>query len=140
MVKNEFELEVRYYETDQMGIVHHSNYIRYFECARSAMMKELGVPIEYIEAHNIMFPVVSVELHYKHVAKMGDTLKVVTTLLEWPRAKMKFRQEVYNQRGELVCYGDVTLCFLRSDTRVPVRAPEFFLDAISQYFTDDEKK
>lgn len=139
MFKTEFELEVRYYETDQMGIVHHSNYVRYFECARNAMMKDLGLPIEYVEANNIMFPVVSVELKYKHVAKMGDRLRIVTTFLEWPRAKMKFKQEVYNQRGEMVCYGTVVVCFLRADTRLPVRAPQFFLDKIEPYFTPEER-
>ena len=48
MIKTEHYLDVRYYETDQMGIVHHSNYIRYFECGRTDMLKKLGLPIERI--------------------------------------------------------------------------------------------
>ena len=46
MLKSELFLDVRYYETDQMGIVHHSNYVRYFECGRTAMLKELGLPLK----------------------------------------------------------------------------------------------
>ena len=71
MLKSELNLEVRYYETDQMGIVHHSNYIRYFECGRSQMLKELGLPMERIEADGVMTPVVSVECRYKAPARLG---------------------------------------------------------------------
>jgi acyl-CoA thioester hydrolase len=49
MSKFEHYIDVRYYETDQMGIVHHSNYIRYFECGRMAMLKEVGLPMHKIE-------------------------------------------------------------------------------------------
>ena len=70
-MRSELELDVRYYETDQMGIVHHSNYVRYIECGRSDMMKKAGLPIEAIEAAGVMLPVVSVECHYKLPAKMG---------------------------------------------------------------------
>ena len=73
MLKNEHFLDVRYYETDQMGIVHHSNYIRYFECGRTAMLKELGLPIEKIEEAGVMLPVVSVECRYKVPARLGDS-------------------------------------------------------------------
>ena len=46
MLQSEVTFPVRYYETDQMGVVHHSNYIRYFECARNTLMAEGGYPIE----------------------------------------------------------------------------------------------
>ena len=76
MLKSELFLDVRYYETDQMGIVHHSNYVRYFECGRTAMLKELGLPLEKLEETGVMLPVVSVECRYKVPAKLGDTLKL----------------------------------------------------------------
>ncbi len=60
MIKSELEIDVRYYETDQMGIVHHSNYIRYFECGRSDMMAKAGIPIDKIEAAGVVLPVISV--------------------------------------------------------------------------------
>ena len=64
MIKTELELDVRYYETDQMGIVHHSNYIRYFECGRSDMMEKLGLPISEVERAGVVLPVVAVECRY----------------------------------------------------------------------------
>ena len=124
MLKSELFLDVRYYETDQMGIVHHSNYIRYFECGRTAMLKELGLPLEKIEESGVMLPVVSVECRYKVPAKLGDTLRVVSIIDEIPRAKLVIRNEIYNPEGHLVCEGSVTLGFINSETRRPIRCPE----------------
>lgn len=124
MLRFEHFLDVRYYETDQMGIVHHSNYIRYFECGRVAMLKDLGLPIEKIEEAGVMLPVVSVECRYKVPARLGDTLKVVSMIDDVPRAKLVIRAEIFNPAGQLVCEGAVTLGFIHSDTRRPVRCPE----------------
>ena len=85
MYTSETKLDVRYYECDQMGIVHHSNYVRFFECGRNQMMKEIGIPIEKMEQENVMFPVVSVDIHFKLPSRMGDTLRVVTTLTKKPQ-------------------------------------------------------
>ena len=74
MIKSELEIDVRYYETDQMGIVHHSNYIRYFEFGRSDMMAKAGIPIDKIEAAGVVLPVISVECRYRMPAKMGDRI------------------------------------------------------------------
>ena len=61
---------VRYYETDQMAVVHHSNYIRYFEIARNAMMADGGYPIEEFEKDGVVIPVVSVECRFRVPARM----------------------------------------------------------------------
>ncbi len=139
MYISEYKIDVRYYETDTMGIVHHSNYVRYFECGRNEMLKGLNMPIEVMERENYMLPVVSVDIHYKLPARMGDTLRVVTKLSKWPKAKIYLEQEIYNERKELICYGTVVVGFIKGDTRIPTRTPEFFLKNIEPYFTEDEK-
>ena len=132
MLIHEHFLDVRYYETDQMGIVHHSNYIRYFECGRTEMLKELGLPIEKIEEAGVMLPVVSVECRYKVPARLGDTLRIVSVIDEVPRAKLVIRTEIYNPAGQLVCEGEVVLGFINAQTRRPVRCPE----DLAAVFTD----
>ena len=102
MIKTELEIDVRYYETDQMGIVHHSNYIRYFECGRVAMLRDLGFPVEKIEETGVMLPVVSVECRYKVPAKLGETLKIVSMIDEVPRARLVIKTE--NSIGCAVTY------------------------------------
>jgi acyl-CoA thioester hydrolase len=131
MISTELYLDVRYYETDQMGIVHHSNYVRYFECGRTDMLKQLGLPMEKIEASGIMMPVVSIECKYKIPAKLGDTLRIVSIINEEPGAKMTIRSEIYNQDGVLNCEGAVVIGFIDSETRRPVRCPQIFKDMIT---------
>lgn len=116
---------VRYYETDQMGVVHHSNYIRYFEIARDEMMVELGLPIERCEKElGVLVPIVSVECRFRHPARMGDILTASAEVSKVPMAKMLIRQAVYNQDGVLCAEGLVTLGFLDKETFTPVRCPE----------------
>lgn len=124
MVKSEHILDVRYYETDQMGIVHHSNYIRYFECGRNAMLKEMDMPMEKVEASGVMMAVVAVDAKYKVPAKLGDTLRIVSIIDAPPTAKVVVKTEIYNQNEQLVCTGSVTLGFIDAMTRRPVRCPE----------------
>ncbi len=136
MVKFEHFLDVRYYETDQMGIVHHSNYIRYFECARMAMLEEVGLPMHKIEETGIMLPIISVECRYKYPAKLGDKLKVVTYYNELPRAKFTVMSEIYNQDGKLLVEGSVSMGFIDSASRHPVRCPKMLIDIFEKYIKE----
>lgn len=129
-MRSELELDVRYYETDQMGIVHHSNYIRYFECGRSDMMAKAGLPIEKIEESGVMLPIVSVECRYRRPAKMGDRLRIVSIIEKVPAAKLVVRTEIFNQSGDLLADGSVTLGFIDAATRRPVRCPESLASVI----------
>jgi len=116
---------VRYYETDQMAVVHHSNYIRYFEIARDEMMVQLGFPIEKCEKElGVLVPIVSVECHFRHPARMGDVLTATAEVNKVPMAKMVIGQAVYNQDGVLCAEGTVTLGFLNKETFMPTRCPE----------------
>lgn len=133
MGKFEHFLDVRYYETDQMGIVHHSNYIRYFECGRIAMLDEVGLPMHKIEEMGLMMPIISVECRYKYPAKLGDRLKIVTRFDELPRARFTVFSEVYNQDGQLLVEGSVSMGFIDSEARRPVRCPAFLSDLFAQY-------
>lgn len=128
---------VRYYETDQMAVVHHSNYIRYFEIARDEMMVQLGFPIERCEKElGVLVPIVSVECHFRHPARMGDILTATAELDRVPMAKMIIKQAVYNQDGVLCAEGTVTLGFLSSESFTPVRCPEVIAELFEQHIND----
>ena len=72
-----------------MGIVHHSNYIRYFECGRHQFLLDVGLPITELEKSGIMMPVVSVEAHYHTPARMGDILRVVSRVEKERRSGLR---------------------------------------------------
>lgn len=134
MFVSETILEVRYYETDLMGIVHHSNYIRYFETARSKALKDLGLPINKIEELGIMMPVIHVECDYKIPVKMGEEIRIVSSIKDIPRVKIKIDSDIFNFKGEKVATGSVTLGFIHSQSRKPTRAPGFVVEVFAPYF------
>ncbi len=131
-MRTELTLDVRYYETDQMGIVHHSNYIRYFECGRLDLLEKIGLPIHLIEKEGVMLPVISVESKYKVPAKLGDRLTVVSVIDTLPMAKLTIKSEIYNQDGVLLNEGKVVLGFIDAQTRRPVRCPKTLSDVIEK--------
>ena len=132
MLVFETKFPIRYYETDQMGIVHHSNYIRFFECARNVMMESLGYPIQKCEEDGVTIPVVSVECHFKYPAKMGDTVTSVARIAKVPLAKLEVEQAVYNQDGVLCAEGKVVLGFLNKETGHPTRCPDVVRELIEE--------
>ena len=133
MSKFEHFLDVRYYETDQMGIVHHSNYIRYFECGRMAMLEEVGLPMHKIEDAGVMMPITEVECRYRVPAKLGDKLRVVTMINEMPRARLTVHTEIYNQNDQLLSTGSVTMGFIDAVTRRPIRCPQMLVDIFKDH-------
>lgn len=137
MTHYEETFPVRYYETDQMAVVHHSNYIRYFEIARNRMMVEWGFPIERCEKeYGVMIPIVSVACNFKHPARMGDVLTAVAEIDKVPLAKLFVRQAVFNQDGEVCAEGSVVLGFIDAKTFRPVRCPEILSTIIENHLKE----
>ena len=94
---------VHYYETDQMGIVHHSNYIRWMEEARSDYLEKVGYSYVRLEAAGIVSPVVSVSCDYKVSCRFGDTVEVRLKLTGYTGVRCDVEYEMYR-------LGDGTLC------------------------------
>lgn len=136
MITRNIELRVRYYETDMMGIVHHSNYIRFYETARAEMMREFGASYKELEDQGIMMPVLEVSTKYHASAYYDDVLNIKTTLVKIPAVRMIFNYEITNQKGELLNTGEVLLAYMHSDTRRACRAPQWFLDNITKHWTE----
>ena len=124
------EIKVRYCETDQMGIVHHSNYLKFFEFARIEWLEKLNIPYQEIEKNKIILPVVSCELKYLKPLVFGDTFKVKVHCTKKPTSSIEFSYEIFNNSGEKTTEGKTLLAFLNSDSMKPIRCP----DMISKLF------
>ena len=107
----------KYYETDQMGIIHHSNYIRWMEEARVDMLNQLGYPYRRFEELGYISPVLHAECEYKKSVRFDDEVRISVTLKELGRVKFTLRYDIYNmsEGGVLSAYGTTTHCFLRKD-------------------------
>lgn len=116
-----FRRKANYYETDRMDIVHHSNYIRWFEEARVHMLEEIGCPFETIEARGLVNPVLSMECEYKYPVKFADEFQVDCYLTQFNGCKYVVEYVVTNlTTGKLACKGKSSHCFTDVDLK-PVR-------------------
>ena len=130
MLTCDVKIRVWYKHTDQMGFVHHSNYICYYEEARSAFMRQYGVSYAKMEAEGVLMPILRVESDYRRPAFYDDELTVRVLIDEIPKARFTVNYEVYNSRGELLNTGRTVLGFLRKDSMRPCRAPQWFVDLL----------
>ncbi len=119
----EVELEVRYAETDQMGLVHHSNYLVWFEVARTRLCAGTGIPYAEVEASGYLLVVTGAQLSYRRGAHYGDTVRVLCRLERLASRSLSFGYEV--RRGdELLTTGRTDHVWVERATGRPCRAPE----------------
>lgn len=108
-----YEHHVKYYETDQMAIVHHSNYIRWMEEARMDFMEQMGFSYKQMEEVGIISPVLAVACEYRNMVHFQDTVQIRTTVAAYNGIKLKIGYEMYNKEtGELTTIGTSSHCFL----------------------------
>ena len=132
MISFDAEIRVGYKDTDKMGIVHHSNYIVYYEMARVAALREWGLSYDEMEKHGIISPILEVSSKYIQPAYFDDLLTVRTFIEEMPMVRMRVRYEIYNQSGTLINTGHTTLGFLNGETRRPCRGPQYVAERLAQ--------
>lgn len=136
-----FARRVNYYETDRMGVVHHSNYIRYFEEARTHFMEEAGYPYARLEKEGIMSPVTAVSCAYKKPVHYPDLIKINVYLTSMTKFRCVFRYEVTDAgTGEIRATGRSEHCYL-SETGGIVNIfktnPDFFNTFLSEVDGED---
>lgn len=132
IISYEFKTRVRYKDTDQMGVMHHANYIVLYEMARTEWLRSMGLPYAEFERRGVMSPIIEVNLKYIGPAFYDEVLTVKVAMEEMPSARLVIPTEVYNEQGQLINRGSVTLGFINAETRRPCRAPEWFIEAINR--------
>lgn len=124
-----FERKINYYETDRMGVVHHSNYIRYLEEARCEWLKKSGMPFSVLEENNITIPVLGVSCTYKYHVTFEDTILVHARITEYTSVRMKVEYELTDKKtGKLLMTAETKHGFTDKNLK-PISlkkyAPEF---------------
>ena len=136
MFTAETKLRVRYAETDQMGVVYHSNYFPYFETARAESIRQLGFTYADMEKMGIIMPVIEAQWRYLRPALYDDLLTIKVILKELPvHHKIEFHHEVLNEKGELLATGKIILYFMLEKTMKRTTMPEVLLQKLKPYFS-----
>ena len=131
---------VQYYETDKMGITHHSNYIRWMEEARVNFLEQAGWPFAKLEKQGFASPVIKVECKYIRPTTFSDTILINTCVASFDGIRMTFEYEMSKEDGTVVCVGQSSHCFvdmkgklLRADKACPE-----FCETMMQYKKAEE--
>jgi acyl-CoA thioester hydrolase len=135
MFTSETQIRVRYAETDQMGVVYHSNFFPYFESARAESIRDLGFTYSDMERMGVIMPVIDVHCRYHRPARYDDLLTIKTILKELPvHHKIEFFHEVYNEKEELLAEGKIILYFMEAKTMKRTTMPVALMEKVSHYF------
>lgn len=138
---NSYLHNVQYYETDKMGIVHHSNYIRWMEEARVDYMNEMGWGYERLEEQRVTSPTVSVSCEYKTSTTFGDLVSIAMEIKKYNGAVLEVEYHMTNaDTGEIVAEAKSKHCFLGKDgklLKMQKHLPEFH-ETLIKYLKQQE--
>lgn len=113
--------KVQYYETDQMQIVHHSNFIKWFEEARMHLMDAVNFGYEEMEGMGILVPILSVNAEYKSMVRFGETVEIEASIKELSQVKLLLSYEIRDiKTQELRCTGETKHAFIDKETYRPI--------------------
>lgn len=129
-----------YYETDKMNIVHHTNYIRYFEEARIDFMRQIGCSCAELESHGAIIPVVDVYTKYHKSIRFDDEFTVYLKLIKFNGVKMEYTYEIrFTETNELAVTGHTSHCFVDENQKpfsIKRKLPEYYNKMIKYVCTD----
>lgn len=132
------DIIVRYAETDQMGIVHHSVYAVWFEAARTEFGKAIGITYSECEKCGVMLPLTGLECCFKKPAYYGETVSILATVEKMTPVRMKVKYEVRNKEtGELLATGSTTHAWTNGNRR-PVNLKKTHPEIFKAYFDSME--
>jgi acyl-CoA thioester hydrolase len=135
MISSEIDIDIRFSETDAMGVVWHGNYLKFFEDGREAFGRKYG--LEYLQIHEKGFvtPIVKSEIDHKAPVYYGQAIKVITRYIPTKSAKIQFEYEVLNvTTGQLCATGKTMQVFLDRDSReLELISPVFYKEWKAQY-------
>jgi acyl-CoA thioester hydrolase len=125
-LSGEISIRVRYAETDRMGLLHHANYLVYFEQARTELLRDQGLTYRDMEDKGFLLVLTKVEVRYRHPAYYDDLLTIRTTVARYTPVRIEHKYEVFREK-QLVADGATTLaCVDREGKIQPL--PDWFLE------------
>ncbi len=135
-VSYDIKIRVSYVDTDKMGVVHNSNYFRFFERGRIELMRYLGVSYKTMEDEGVMMPLIDQYAKYIKPGYFDEELIVRTSLNEVPSVKIRFDYQVLRKieggKEEILCEGYNTLAFINEKTRKPHPCPLWIREKLKE--------
>lgn len=124
-VFGEITIRVRYAETDQMGFLHHANYLVYFEQARTELLRDHGMTYRDMEQQGFLLVLTKIEVRYKQPARYDDLLTIRTTVVRTTPVRIEHKYEVIRD-GRVLAEGTSTLACIDREGQIQAM-PDWFL-------------
>ena len=123
-----YERKAYYHETDQMGVIHHSNYFRWLEEARVYFLDHLGLSYKHMEEIGIISPVVSIAAEYKKPVKFDEVVLIYIKIAKYTGVKLELEYEIRDKEtNELMVSANSKHCFVKNESVISLRReyPDF---------------
>lgn len=120
------KIEVRYQETDQMGVVYHANYLVWFEIGRTKYIEHLGFNYADMEKEGIVSPVLDVQITYKYPVRYGENAKVNTWLKSYDGIRTVYAYEVLREDDQIAVEGETSHVIVNKETFKPTTLRKAF--------------
>lgn len=121
-------IEVRYQETDQMGVVYHANYLVWFEIGRTKFIESLGLKYDEMEKQNVVSPVVDATISFKKPIRYGEKVVVDTWIETYNGIRTVYAYTILNQDGAIAVSGTTEHVIVNKDTFRPLSLRKTFPD------------
>jgi acyl-CoA thioester hydrolase len=125
-LEGEIVIRVRYAETDRMGLLHHANYLVYFEQARTELLREQGLTYKDMEDKGFLLVLSKIEVKYKIPARYDDLLTIRTIVMRTTPVRIEHRYEVLRD-NQLIAEGSTTLACVDREGKIQA-LPDWFLE------------
>ncbi|MCH2387894.1 MAG: acyl-CoA thioesterase [Opitutales bacterium] len=132
MITSSTDIEVRYAETDMMGIAHHASYLPWLEIARGNLLKERGISYAKLEESGIMLPVVEIKMNYRRPATYDDIVTINSVIKERPFAKIQIDYELQKE-DQIIADGYSVHAFINQSGQ-PIKAPRIIKETLAKEF------
>lgn len=121
-------IEVRYQETDQMGVVYHANYLVWFDIGRTKFVEKLGLSYTEMEKHHIVSPVIDAQISYKKPVRYGEEAAVITWLEKYDGIRTVYGYCITKEDGQTAATGYTEHVIVKRDTFRPLSLRKAFPD------------
>ena len=115
-MKHKIKIQLRYSDSDQMGVVYHGNYFSFFEQGRTDMLKSYGINYYDIEQKGYVFPVRDVDCTYFQSIKLGETIYCETIIKNISKVRIDFEHTIVNDKNEIKAKGHSSIISVQKDT------------------------
>ena len=125
-----YQRTAQYHETDQMGFIHHANYLKWMEEARIAFLQNIGAEYRELEDMGLTSPVTDIHITYKNPVRFSDTVLIGIRISAYSGVRLELAYEISSPDGTLHASGESTHCFLENRRVVSLRKRFPVLDTL----------